>query len=298
MFTQVTVAFELDIYGGVFASKSLNTANISLKNKEKGIWFKIVEINACVCLVLSIFGSLTRLQREGLKAFFANLWNWAEMLMISLTLLSIFFYVMRQNIFLLVMEEFSTSRHSVYLDFATVFFWQILFHVTMGMAGAVAILKMLKVTTFNPIWKTFVRSVTIGLSDFQAFLFATAFIILAFCFFGRMIFGSHAKSYSTFSRSMLTLLFFILGEADYETLVAVDLFFGRLFFLTFMFISQYFVLFIFIAIMRDALDIARYMHFEHEQAVIRYIVNTILLYLNALTPQITTSSEKEEPAEK
>ncbi|KAK3726587.1 hypothetical protein RRG08_041819 [Elysia crispata] len=294
MFTQATIAFEFDIYGGVLASKSISTANISLFDRDNRTWFKIVEICAVICLVLSLFGSINRLRREGSKVFFCSLWNWAEMLMVILTLLCILFYVLRQNSFLSVMKEFRIHGHRSFLDFNTVFYWQILFHVTMGMAGSIAILKMLKVTTFNPIWTTFARSVTIGLPDFQAFMFATTFIIFAYCSFGRMIFGNQAKSYCTLSRSMLTLLFFILGEADFETLIGVDLIFGRFFFITFMFISQYLVVFMFIAIMRDALDIAKCMECREEEEVINYIVETVLLYLNAFYPQLETTYDDTE----
>ena len=93
---------------------------------------------------------------------------------------------------------------------------------------------------------------------------------------------------------MLTLLFFILGEADFETLIGVDLIFGRFFFITFMFISQYLVVFMFIAIMRDALDIAKCMECREEEEVINYIVETVLLYLNAFYPQLETTYDDTE----
>ena len=125
-------------------------------------------------------------------------------------------------------------------------------------------------------------------------MFATTFIILAYCSLGRLVFGSHAKSYSSFSRSLNTLLFFILGEPDFFVIINVNLVMGRFFFLTFMFISQYLVVFIFIAILRDALDIARYMDYRHELAVSRYIADTILLYFNSFIPQILSSVEERE----
>ena len=44
MFSQVIIAFEIDIYGGVFAYESISTANISLTDRENKKWFKIFEV--------------------------------------------------------------------------------------------------------------------------------------------------------------------------------------------------------------------------------------------------------------
>ncbi|RUS82331.1 hypothetical protein EGW08_009921, partial [Elysia chlorotica] len=294
MFTQASVRFEFDIYGGVLASKSISTANISANDRFGNKSFTLIEMCAVVCLVLSMLSSINRLRQTGLTAFFLNPWNWAEIVMNILSVMCIAFYAMKQDSYIKVMRQFRERGHGTILDFDAVFLWQGLFHVTMGMAGSIAILKMLKVTTFNPIWKTFARSVDIAIPDFKACLAATTFLMFAFSFLGLMIFGRHAFTYRSFRSSMLTLLFFTMGEPDFDTLIAVELLFGRFFFLTFMFTSQYFIVFIFIAILRDALDIARYMQSRHEEAVIKHIVKIVLLYLKAFYPQMETDSDSKE----
>ncbi|GFO04528.1 polycystin-2 [Plakobranchus ocellatus] len=116
-------------------------------------------------------------------------------------------------------------------------------------------------------------------------MFCVIFIIFGFGSLGRLAFGNYVKSYSTFRDTLFTLLFFILGEPDFNVVIGADLFIGRMFFLLFMVISQYFVLFMFIAILRDAFSIARLLQYKHEKAVVKHMVNTILLYFNFFSQQ-------------
>ncbi|GFO04542.1 polycystic kidney disease protein 1-like 2 [Plakobranchus ocellatus] len=112
MYTQVTVAFEVDLNGGIFASKTINTANLSITKRGNRLWFKVV-----------------------------------EMLVGILTLSCVLLFLLRRNSFAHVIQQFEDTGHTFYLDFSEVFFWQNLFHLSMGFFGALVIFKMLKVTT-------------------------------------------------------------------------------------------------------------------------------------------------------
>ncbi|GFO04538.1 polycystin-2 [Plakobranchus ocellatus] len=125
-------------------------------------------------------------------------------------------------------------------------------------------------------------------------MFCVIFVIFGFGSLGRLAFGNYVKSYSTFRDTMYALLFFILGEPDYDVVINANQFIGRMFFLSFMVISQYFVLFMFIAILRDSFSIARLLQYKYEKAVAKHMVNTVLLYLNFFFGQ--SSSQRKGPA--
>ena len=62
------------------------------------------------------------------------------------SLLCVIFYIIRLASFLHVMDRFEAYGNAFFLDFTPVFHWQQVFQATMGLLGALAILKMAKVT--------------------------------------------------------------------------------------------------------------------------------------------------------
>ena len=117
-------------------------------------------------------------------------------------------------------------------------------------------------------------------NDFVGHVLNTSIIIIAYTCLGRLVFGGLALSYSSIGRTLITLMFFILGEPDYPVFIAINEFIGRLFFLSFMVLSQYVLINFFIAILREALEMSRYMPFYKEKAIAHYMMNATLMYFN------------------
>lgn len=280
MYTQVVLAFEVDKAGAVYTTKSVHTAILSSKNRRNTTWIRMAEAAAAVCVLFYLFKAINEILHTSLGMYFSNTWNWIELLVTVASFLCMVFYLFRLTTYLTVMQRFEIFGHGFFLDFTQVFYWQRVFHVNLAIFGALVILKLVKITAFNPFTKVFVRTMLIGQKDFVGHMFSTIIIMFAFASLGRLLFGCASLSYSTMDRALVTLLFFILGESDYPVFVTINEYIGNFFFFTFLVVSQYLLINLFIAILRDSMELSRYKPYTREEAIVRYMIDATMLYFN------------------
>ncbi|GFR86354.1 polycystic kidney disease 2-like 1 protein [Elysia marginata] len=280
MYTQVVLSFELDRYGTVLATKTIHTAALSSRERKNKPWLRMAEASVCVLVLFYVFKGVNDILHGSLAMFFSHLWNWVEFLVSVMSLLCVIFYLFRLASYEQVMKNFDTYGHGFFLDFTQVFHWHHVFHISMAFFGAFVILKMVKVTSFNPFTKVFMKTMFIGRNDVAALIFCTVLCLLAFGCLGRLLFGGHSFSYSSLSRTLITLLFFILGEPHYAVFLAANEILGKLFFVSFMVLSQCFVINLFIAVLRESLELSRCSPFAKEKATIRYMIDATMMYFN------------------
>ncbi|CAL1531441.1 unnamed protein product [Lymnaea stagnalis] len=241
------LAFEFDVMGGVFPLYHVSTGRFFLDNTRKEYWLQIVEI-----------------------------------FMLVVSYASGFLYVLRLLAYMDAMNTFNIFGHGRYIDFQTVFYRNFDFSICMGFLGALSIFKMLKVVTFNPFLMIFIKTFEIAKKSFFGFLLMSAILILGLTFSGLVIFGQHLYGFMSLDRSFLSLIFFILGEPFFDSIVDVHGVLARVFFFVTFLITQYFILNFFVSILSEGLSLAMCLEYRQEKATIRYLMDTFLLFIGII----------------
>ncbi|RUS69976.1 hypothetical protein EGW08_022262 [Elysia chlorotica] len=280
MFTQVQLAFEMDRYGGLWPSKRIHTAILSPKHTEPGSWLPITmsETLASICVLFYMCVAINEILYTSYRMFFSNPWNWLEVLVSVVSLLCAIFYLCRVHAYQEVMSEFEELGHEYFLDFSRIFYWQRAFHVSMAVLGGLVILKMLKVTAFNPFTKFFAQTLKFAYHEYTGLLFSSTLVLFAFALLGTLLFGGSSSNYHTLGRASLTLLFFVMGESNQAVLFAAHAVTGKAFFLVFVLAVKLVLVNMFIAVFVEALELSRYVQYRGEEATVRCMLETLRLY--------------------
>lgn len=128
--------------------------------------------------------------------------------------------------------------------------------------------------------RTYVNCAT----DLYSLLIITVIALFSFAITGLMFFGRTTEGYMTIENGLYSLIFFILGQSNYEILVSADLFFGRLFFFIVSVMIQYIIVNIFCSVLQEGFELTRYMSFRKEEETIQCMLNMVRFYL-ALGPK-------------
>ncbi|KAI8786018.1 polycystic kidney disease 2 1 protein isoform X1, partial [Biomphalaria glabrata] len=284
LFTNVILAFEFDVTGGIFPYYSVSAARFYLTNARKDNWLQIAEGITAICAVFYTVLELYIAIDKGITNYLTNFWNCLEVFVLLLSYIVGILYLARQVAYLQAIDTFNLFGHARFIDFQTVFYRTFLFNTSISALGALAIFKMLKVLTFNPFLVTYTKTMETIQSGFIAFTGISAIYLLAFAFSGMLIFGPYVFGYMSLDRALFNLLFFILGEADYDNIIADNIVLGPTYFLIVMLVTQYIIMNFYVAILREGLELARYMSFEKENATIKYMFRVLLLSLG-MAPQ-------------
>ncbi|KAH9495968.1 hypothetical protein Btru_012265 [Bulinus truncatus] len=257
LFTNVILAFEFDVTGGIFPYYSISAARFYLDSARKDDWLQIAEGITGICVAFYTVLEIYIMIEKGLTNYLKNFWNLLEIAVLSLSYVVGVLYLLRLMAYMDAINTFNTYGHARFIDFQTVFYRNFLFNTSMGVLGALAIFKMLKVITFNPFMVTYTKTMETISSGFIAFSGVSAIYLLAFSMSGLVLFGPYIFGYVTIDRALFSLLFFILGEADYENLISANGILGPAFFLIVLIVTQYIIINFFVAILREGLELAR-----------------------------------------
>ncbi|KAH9495967.1 hypothetical protein Btru_012262, partial [Bulinus truncatus] len=147
LFTNVILAFEFDVTGGIFPYYSISAARFYLDSARKDDWLQIAEGITGICVVFYTVLEIYIMIEKGLTNYLKNFWNLLEIAVLSLSYVVGVLYLLRLMAYMDAINTFNTYGHARFIDFQTVFYRNFLFNTSMGVLGALAIFKMLKVIT-------------------------------------------------------------------------------------------------------------------------------------------------------
>ncbi|XP_059163339.1 polycystin-1-like protein 2 isoform X2 [Physella acuta] len=279
LFTHVVIAFEFDVTGGLFPHYHVNSARFYLGEKRKERWLVLAEGVTFVCLLFYTAIQFNALYMSGFYCYIKNYWNIIEVIVLLLSYVAVCLYYLRLIAFTDALDLLNKFGHAYFIDFHTVFYRNFDFHVVMGFLAAFVIVKLVKVVTFNPFLIIFLRTMEVITPGIFGYSIISLLLLIALAALGNLLFGSKVIGYMTIGRSFYSLLFFILGEANYvymSTLVDV---LWPFYFLMVMFITQYLVLNFFIAILREGLERTKLQEFTEESETVKYMIQSIVRLL-------------------
>ncbi|BFZ04243.1 hypothetical protein BsWGS_07282 [Bradybaena similaris] len=277
-FTNVVIMFEFSNFGVVFPSVFINSARLLNQELQKKLWLQISQGIMVISSAFYTFAEIQHFRKMGLRQYFSNLWRCLEVLTIVLTAAVGISFFLRYYEFVEIVKNLQKYGNKRFLNFEPVFQMHEQLHISLAMLGGVVIFKMLKVTAFNPLVMVTFRTFTNAKSGFYGFLLITAIVFLTFAVTGLLVFGPVLRSYRSFGISLFTLLFFIMGEAEYESLVEADLFLGRLYFLAVTVVTHLLILNFYCSMLQEGFELTRYMRFQQERDTVKYMLDRIQFY--------------------
>jgi len=198
-----------------------------------------------------VFGEMLLVWRgyRRLWPYFKNMWNWIDifiLLVIGIT------YLFRSLFFIDKNRRMFNPFIVVYTDLSTaVYFYQLAFQID-AVAVLLMFFKMFKYFSLNQkmgvLWKTLVRSVQM----LYGFIFLYFLLLMAFVLMANIIFGPQIEGFSTISSSMTTLLLFLMGDFDYDSLYQADIYWAPILFIFYTVLMFLILLNVFVSILSEA----------------------------------------------
>ncbi|CAG5117413.1 unnamed protein product, partial [Candidula unifasciata] len=277
-FTNVIIAFEFANFGVIYPSAFINSANLLNEAEKIPLWLQLSEGIMVICTLFYTFVEIQNFRKMSFRKYVGNFWRFSEMFTVILTCAVGIIFFLRYYEFVEILKDFQKYGHTRFLNFEAVFQMHEHLHIALAVLGGVVIFKMLKVTAFNPLVVITFRSFLNAQTNMYGLLLMTAILFFAFAVTGILLFGAIVRSYRSFTITLFTLLFFIMGESEYDSVVEANFFFGRVYFLVVMVSSQYLIVNFFCSIIYEGFELTRYMAFRKERETIKYMIDRLKFY--------------------
>ncbi|XP_023219893.1 polycystic kidney disease 2-like 1 protein, partial [Centruroides sculpturatus] len=184
------------------------------------------------------------------KRYFAEIWNYFEIVILILSILGITFSIYR-NITIHKNLSQLLSNPKEYPDLEDLAYWEAHFTNSVAITVFFSWIKFFKFISFNKTMRQLSHTISRCWKDVCSFGFMFFIVFFAYSQLGYMLFGYSLKDYCNIENSFFTLLRIILGEYDFYQLQDVDNLLGPLYFITYVFFVFFVLLNMFLAIIND-----------------------------------------------
>ena len=207
------------------------------------------------------------------KKYFADPWNYIEILVICSSFSAIFLYLAELGFTKLAIRRMRANPEA-FISFDYIIFLNEAYLGTLGFAVFCAFLKFLKLLRFNRRMSMLVQTVKVSSAPLFSFFFIFLLFFLAYAQAAFLMFGPVNEDYSSFVVAAQTMLSMTLGGFDFIGLQDANRLVGPIFFISYMVLIFLILVNVFVSIVNDSFaevssDVAKQTN-EHE--VVDYIV--------------------------
>lgn len=207
------------------------------------------------------------------KKYFADPWNYIEILVICSSFSAIFLYLAELGFTRLAIRRMRANPEA-FISFDYIIFLDEAYLGTLGFAVFCAFLKFLKLLRFNRRMSMLVQTVKVSSGPLFSFFFMFLLFFMAYTQTAFLIFGPVNEDYSSFVVAAETMLSMTLGGFDFIGLQDANRLVGPIFFISYMVFIFLVLVNVFVSIVNDAFaevssDVAKQTN-KHE--VVDYIV--------------------------
>ena len=271
-FGVVTMLTEILPTGGYYHYPKVNTIRLYRYTGPEQFVVMAFEFVFFAFLCVYVYSEVKQLFVLG-KKYFADPWNYIEILVICSSFSAIFLYLaelgftklairrMREN-----PEAFTSFDYIIFLDEA--------YLGTLGFAVFCAFLKFLKLLRFNRRMSMLAQTVKVSSAPLLSFFFMFLLFFTAYTQAAFLMFGPVNEDYSSFVVAAKTMLSMTLGGFDFIGLQNANRLIGPIFFISYMVFIFLILVNVFVSIVNESFaevssDVAKQTN-EHE--VVDYIV--------------------------
>ena len=249
-YVMVTLITEFSPAGGAVTSKRVLTTRLDRYTSAFSIFLGICEIAFLCCTVYYMYREIKKLKHMKWK-YLKDWRNWLEIFSFSCVWASFGLMLVRFGIVSHIKSRYFKDR-TKYTNFENAAISDQVYGSVLSFVTLLMYLKFLKILRFNKRVSLMVKTVMYATTDLKYFSIIFGICFLSFAQLGYLFFQTNLEEYATFLRTIETLFSLILGTFQFDNIVSAKSFYGRLFFISFVFMTTYILMNMFITILIDS----------------------------------------------
>ncbi|GIX93739.1 polycystin-2 [Caerostris extrusa] len=180
LFGVMTIVAEFLPGGGVVPFYRLEVIRLMRYHQGFGAFVLACELGYVIFTLYFLHREYKKFRLEG-RDYFKSYWNWAEVMVISLSISAIVFYSYRMMITRKILSTFEKTHGNGYIKMQYVASVDEVFGFLMAFLMFIAILKFIKLVRFNKRMGILFSTLAMCAKDLKSFFVVFGVIYLAFC---------------------------------------------------------------------------------------------------------------------
>ena len=216
LFSTCVIIFEFIEGGGITATYRFEP--VRLTKTDEGYFYYVVlvsEVFFATGIVFFTLRELWKIKQQKLSYFY-DYWNWAEIVLISMSYVEIFMYFYKKFLISEVLKEFKKTKGNAYLRIDSAALIDQYYGFLLGFIMFLCMIKLIKLLKFNK--RMDVLALTIGLCWDELSYFIIAFIVIFFSFASLFyfIFFMSLPDFNSIVKAVMTSFAMMLGKFEFE----------------------------------------------------------------------------------
>ena len=248
-----TMFFEVLPTGHGYAFE--RTETFPLYNKQTGFYEFYLICQLLFILMVLYYAVLEcfKLYRQRC-AYFANIWNWIELVQLTCALLAILFYIIKAKSVLASITKLQANPY-VSVNFQKAFAWSDAENIVLSITVFVITIKLLNMFRFNPHISIFSSSMRVARKFLVSYSVLLFIIYSSYGMLAYLVLGGNIFQYSTFTRTLEQEFIMTLGgKMQLESLRRVNRILGPLIGFSFKIWILFIFLNFFVVILNDSYE--------------------------------------------
>nr|XP_022331159.1 polycystic kidney disease protein 1-like 2 isoform X2 [Crassostrea virginica] len=275
MFCVVMIVFEFSNLGALFPAYQVFTTKYFNYGSSLEMFTAFCEILFVIFALCFFYLEIKRLYYGGRAKYFRDPWSYIEIIQIILS-----FSIVGLNLKRIVsVSSKLTSLRSTdeFVSFYTSIFWDMTLNYVLAFFVFLVILKFFKLLKFNIRMYFLSQTLSIAKKNLLGFALIVVIVVVAFAHFAMLTFGTVLQGFAGMGESLITLFRLALGESDFPSLKLANSYLGPIFFFLYIFMVQWTVLVMFMAILNLAIEETKenMSQMKNDLEVVDYIYNRL-----------------------
>ena len=255
LFSHSLILFEFLSTGNIISTVQFSPINLFDINENNFLSFKLI-INIIYMAFVSIYliKEIIYIYKYG-KAYFTQLYNYTELLIIGFSWASFVMYLYRlysaNEIFNLINKYKSSNQpiQNIYINLQYISYCNDLLRIFLGFCAAFGTIRFIKLFRYNKFIIVFVQAFSKSLLDLISFFLIFIILWLTFVQTIYLLFQDKSDQFATLVSTMESCFQIILGNFDVRPLINSNAFFGTLFFTVYNIVVVFMLINIFFTIL-------------------------------------------------
>ena len=218
LFAVVTIVAEVQPGGGVIPNYRIDVVRLIRYHQGFGLFIIMCELTYVGFIIYFTVREFKRWREEGAD-YFKSAWNWAEMIVISLSYTGMVLYVYRMILTARILKIFDKTYGNGYIKLQYVTSIDETFGYIIAFTIFIGILKFIRLLRFNKRMGVLYSTLAQCSKDLKSFVIVFSIVFFAFVQMFYLLFGLHMMDFGSFVNSAETTFGMMTGKN-----ISIDLF--------------------------------------------------------------------------
>ncbi|XP_052262319.1 polycystic kidney disease protein 1-like 2 isoform X2 [Dreissena polymorpha] len=253
LFTNVQIAFELPSMGHVVTRSQIFTFRLFPYHGGYGRVMMLCELAALGCMLYCIGLQVNQLRRNG-RQHFQRFWNCFQFLTLLGSVACMVMYVVRHALTSITLGKLKQLQGQFY-NFQRLAVSDEMYQTLLAFLIVASVVKLIHILRFNRRMSMLSNTLKLFTGELSMFSLVFAVVMVAFVSCGHFLFGAKVVGFRSFMKGCETMMCFMLGNIDFQSIVSSQHILGP----AYIFVFFSFVLFIlmntFVTILNEAFTV-------------------------------------------